>query len=54
MDYISIERCLVLTVFRDVDGSLSKWRHGVEEGKREEEQGEGRGAWPSIVHPPTL
>lgn len=53
-DYISMEKCLVLTVFRDVDGSLGKWRRGGEEGQREEEQGKGGGAWPSIAHPPKL
>lgn len=37
-DYISMERCLVLTVFGDVDGSLSERRRGGEEGQREEEE----------------
>lgn len=45
----------VLTVWGDVNGSLSKKRHGREEGQREEEdQGEGGGAWPPIARPPTL
>lgn len=47
----------VLTVFGDVDGSLSERRRGGEEGQREEEeedQGEGGGARPPIARPPTL
>lgn len=47
----------VLTVFGDVDRSLSKWRRGGEEGQREEEeedQGQGGGTRPPIAHPATL
>lgn len=42
----------VLTVFGDVDGSLSERRRGGQEGQGEEEQ-EGRGARPPTARPPT-